>query len=214
MNMRSHPSAARSNAPARAHASPFARPSAARTDTHGSAIGKALPLAHRVALFAAGVLVAGSPALAQTCAAPAVLLANTAYMFDTCQGETQLQFACGVIPLAGPAVVVKLDLAYPAGEISIQSANADYAPTAFLLRADCDNYAPCSAAAWVNPAGSIDLSTVESGRYYLIVAADEAAPTTCGPVMVTVLRTPEQEALRLDGVFRSDIAPIWQPPTP
>jgi|GEM_PF-1759259 len=211
MDMPSKPSNAQPNAPTRTHAAPSACRSAARAGAHGSATGSNFALARLVAALAAGVLAPGGHALAQTCAAPALLSANTVYMFDTCQGETQLLLACGLVPLAGPATVVKLDLTYPAGEISIQSGNAAYAPAAFLLRADCNGYAPCSAAAWVDPVGSIDLSSVESGRYYLVIAADGTSPVACGPVMVTAFLTPEQEALGLDGIFRSGTAPIWQP---
>ena len=172
---------------------------------------KIVSRARLVAALAAGVLAPGGHALAQTCAAPAQLSANTVYIFDTCQGETQLQLACGVFPLAGPATVASLDLPYPAGEISIQSQWGGFTPDAFLLRTGCDIDAPCSAAAWINPTGSIDLSSVESGRYFLVVAADATSTIACGPVTITVLLTPEQEALQLDGVFRSGIAPIWQP---
>ena len=198
---------------------PVAQPSEPATDASASVHRSSLPgttmkivsRARLVAALAAGVLAPGGHALAQTCAAPAQLSANTVYIFDTCQGETQLQLACGVFPLAGPATVASLDLPYPAGEISIQSQWGGFTPDAFLLRTGCDIDAPCSAAAWINPTGSIDLSSVESGRYFLVVAADATSTIACGPVTITVLLTPEQEALQLDGVFRSGIAPIWQP---
>lgn len=169
------------------------------------------PHSQLVAAFAASAIAAAHPALAQTCAAPGVLTANTVHLFDTCQGETSLVVACGIVDLAGPATVVRLDLPYPVGEISIQTGNADYQPFAFLLRADCDGHAPCQAAAWINPVGSIDLSAIESGRYFLVVAADRASPATCGPVSVVAHLTPEQAALGFDGVFRSGNAPIWEP---
>jgi hypothetical protein len=154
------------------------------------------------------------PAAAQTCASPSAIASNMPTVFDTCQGESSLVLACGVIPLAGPATVVGLNLPYPEGDISIQSMDANYAPTAFLLRARCANDAPCSAVAWspAGIAGSIDLSSLDSGSYFLVIAADaNASGASCGPVLVTANVTTEQQALFKEGIFHSGSAPIWEP---
>jgi hypothetical protein len=167
-----------------------------------------------VATTIAGVLsvLPATSALAQTCATPMAISANTAFVTTTCNGDTSLQLACGVIPLAGPATVVDVNLPYPSGSITIQSLDVNYQPTAFLLHADCDDSAPCSDAVDASIGGTIDLSTLDSGHYFLVVAASEPAPgANCGAVSITVNLTPEQEAGMLDGVFRSGSAPIWQP---
>lgn len=158
-----------------------------------------------------GALAAGHAA-AQTCAAPWAITANSPSAFDTCQGESSLVLACGVVPLAGPATVVALHLPYPAGSISVQSLDANYAPMAFLFHEQCDSDAPCSAAAWIPPdsTGTIDLSALDSGNYLLVIAADrDTIGASCGPVLVTANVTPEQQALFNEGVFHSGNAPIW-----
>lgn len=178
---------------------------------HPPAAPAARRLAARITLVLACLVPAGA-ATAQTCAAPLQITANTAYAFDTCQGDSSLLLACGVFPLGGPATVVGLDLPYPGGSISVQSMQASYEPYAFLLHADCNAGAPCSAAAF-SPAGSIgliDLSPLDSGRYYLVIAAAQGTNgTSCGPVLVSASVTPEQEALIQEGVFRSGNAPFW-----
>lgn len=176
-----------------------------------------LPSSSSIALFAGVALAAwvpAAPALAQTCTTPTVIPANSERLFDTCEGETDLAFACDVVPLAGPATIVLLDLPYPAGHVSIRSLDIDFQPMAFLLRADCDGHAPCSAGARADADGNIDidLSPLDSGRYFLAIAA-AGTPTgsTCGHVAVTATVTPEQDALMREGVFRSGSAPIWEP---
>lgn len=175
----------------------------------------AAPAARRPAARIALVLACLAPAgfaVAQTCAAPSQIAANTAYAFDTCQGDSSLQLACGVFPLAGPATVVELHLPYPAGSISVQSMRSDYEPYAFLVHADCDGSAPCSAGVFSPPGsiGLIDLSLLDSGRYYLVIAAaDGTNGTACGPILVSADLTPAQEALMQEGVFRSGNAPLW-----
>ncbi|MBA8887561.1 hypothetical protein FHW12_001775 [Dokdonella fugitiva] len=153
-------------------------------------------------------------AAAQTCASPSAITSNTPIAFDTCQGESSLALACGVVPLAGPATIVRLDLPYPEGRVSIQSMDANYAPTAFLFHARCADDAPCSAAAWSGPgtAGTIDLSPLDSGAYFLVVAADANAPgASCGQIVVTADVTPAQQALVEEGIFHSGSAPLWEP---
>lgn len=166
-----------------------------------------------LACATAWVLSAGHAA-AQTCASPSAITSNTPTMFDTCQGESSLVLACGVVPLAGPATVVRLDLPYPEGHVSIQSMDANYAPAAFLFHARCDNDAPCSAVAWssAGSVGMIDLSPLDSGGYFLVIAADANTPgASCGPVLVTADVTPEQQALLEEGIFHNGNAPLWQP---
>lgn len=171
---------------------------------------------HVGAVVLAGGFASCHPANAQTCASPWAVAANTTYAFDTCQGDTSLSLACGVIPLAGAATVVSLDLPYPAGSVSVQSMDANYSPTAFLLRASCNSGASCSDAVAASPGtvGTIDFSRLDSGRYFLVVAADaNAGGASCGHVAVTVHVTPEQEELMRQGVFRDRILPVWQPPS-
>lgn len=151
-------------------------------------------------------------AFAQSCAAPLQIAANTAYAFDTCQDDSSLQLACGVFPLAGPATVVELHLPYPAGTISVQSMQSDYEPYAFLMHADCDGNAPCSAGAFSPPGsiGLIDLSPLDSGRYYLVIAAAGGTNgASCGAVLVSADLTAAQETLVQEGVFRGGNAPLW-----
>lgn len=176
-----------------------------------------LPSSPSIAWFAAVALAAwvpAVPALAQTCTTPMVIPANSERLFDTCEGETDLALACDVVPLAGPATIVLLDLPYPAGHVSIRSLDIGFQPMAFLLRADCDGHAPCSAGAGAGTDGNIDidLSPLDSGRYFLAISvAGTSTGPACGHVAVTATVTPEQDALMREGVFRGGSAPIWEP---
>lgn len=165
--------------------------------------------------WTAGVFAAVAPAFAQTCPVPALLSANVTQAFDTCQGDSGLAFVCGLFPLAGPATVVRLELPYPVGEISVQSMDAGFQPSAFLLQARCRGDVPCSAVAGTGPGstGAINLSAIDSGSYFLVVAAaDFAEGAGCGHVAVTANISTEQEVLERDGVFRSGSAQVWRPP--
>ena len=163
-------------------------------------------------LLAAGCLASTGMALAQSCQAPLAIPPNTVYAFDTCQGGSSLLLACGVIPLAGPATVFDLQLPYPLGLVSLQSLDNNFQPTAFLLHADCSNDAPCSAVIQAGSGELIDLSTLDSGHYFLVVTASaNTLGSACGAAAVTATVTPGQEAGMLEGVFRSGIRPLWQP---
>jgi hypothetical protein len=161
--------------------------------------------------FAAAIALPVDRLLAQMCSAPAVIGPNTSNVFDTCQGDHELVLACGIFPLDGPATVILLDLPYPVGEVSAQSLDINFQPTMFLLQAECNDSAPCNAVARSGPGSpaTIDLSTIDSGRYFLVVAAyGNAGPLSCGPVNVTATLTADQEALETEGVFRAGNAPI------
>jgi hypothetical protein len=162
-----------------------------------------------IALVAGLLALSGASALAQTCAAPIVPFANTMHSINTCDGDTSLPLVCGAFPLSGPATIFDLYLPYPAGFITMVP-DGNFDPVAFLLQAPCSESAPCydSADAYSSP---IDLSTLDSGHYLLVVTASEFSPMSCGVVSVWFDLTPEQEAGMLDGVFRSGSAPIWQP---
>jgi hypothetical protein len=172
----------------------------------------AFQLSRLHAALAAGLLASAGPTIAQTCATPWAIMSNTAYTFDTCQGETNLVLACGVIPLAGRATVVGLNLPYPAGSVSVLSLDANYQPMAFLLRASCSDSATCADVVMPGPGmvGTINFSSLDSGSYFLVVAADaNTTGISCGHIFVTANVTPEQEGLMYEGVFRSGMTPIW-----
>ncbi len=162
-----------------------------------------------VAIAFTGVLCAlsAAPALAQTCAAPIAPMANTTYAFDTCTGDINLQLVCGIFALSGPATVFDLNLPYPAGTVTMQSMNVNFVPDAYLIRMPCNGMSPCYAAT----DATIDLSTLDSGHYLLVVTASQVSQSTCGQAMVTFNLTTEQQAGMLEGVFRSGGTPIWEP---
>jgi len=181
-------------------------------------IRPACPLhAHRLSAciaLASLCMASSDPSRAQTCTVPAAITANTSYVFDTCQGESSLAFVCGALPLAGPAAVVLLDMHYPLGSVLVRSLDAGFEPYAFVLHADCDGSAPCSAGTPASPGagGTIDLPALDSGRYYLVIAATQGTPgAPCGLVQVYAAVTPEQDDLLQEGLFRADIAPLWEP---
>jgi hypothetical protein len=185
-----------------------------RVRTDRESLGPPKAKGFACAMFAAVGMFPAHGTLAQSCSAPAVLSPNTSYVFDTCQGDRDLVLACGVFPLAGPATVVQLDLPYPVGEVQVQSLDIGFQPAVFLLQAACRNDAPCNAVATTGPgrAGVIDLSTIDSGNYFLVIAAEgSAGDPACGPVNVGVYVTADQGELESEGMFRSGNAPIWGP---
>ncbi|MEO5626836.1 MAG: hypothetical protein ABIQ70_12580 [Dokdonella sp.] len=161
--------------------------------------------------FAPGVvfgaaMIAGE-AGAQTCAVPAVLAVNTLTALDTCQGDSGLVIACSLLALTGPAAVVRLQLPYPVGLVTVQSLTAGYDPAMLLLRSHCDNSAPCGMAVDSGIiVDTMDLAEVDSGDYFLAIAPIDFNSSSCGQVMVTYSMTQEQQALALDGVFRGGLS--------
>ncbi|MEO6689901.1 MAG: hypothetical protein ABIS07_03235, partial [Dokdonella sp.] len=144
---------------------------------------------------------------AQVCAVPAVVAVNTSIALDTCQGDSGLVIACALFPLTGPAAVVGLQLAYPVGLVSVLSLTPGYDPALFLLRSHCDNSAACGMA--VNSGvvvDTMDLGEVDSGDYFLAIASADFDSISCGQITVTYSMTAQQQALALDGVFRSSIS--------
>lgn len=154
-----------------------------------------------------GAAMVASETNAQICAAPAVLAVNTPTVLDTCQGDSGLVFACGLFSLTGPAAVVRLQLPYPVGFVSVQSLTPGYDSVMFLLRSHCDGWATCGMAVDSGiVVDTMDLAEVDSGDYFLVIAPMDFKSSPCGQVMVTYGMTPEQQALALDGVFRGGIS--------
>ena len=148
---------------------------------------------------------------AQTCAAPPALAINVSIVLDTCQGDSGLIAVCNMFPLTGPAAIMRLQLPYPTGFVSVESLTAGYDPALFLLRSRCDNSAACGTAVDSGVVtDTMELSEVDSGDYFLAIAPMDFASLACGQVMVTYGMTAEQQALALDGVFRGGIS---APPT-
>lgn len=161
-----------------------------------------------LSLFPSGIVLGAAMVVgqagAQTCAAPSVLTVNESTFFNTClSGDNSLVVACGMFALTGPALVIRMPLPYPIGQISVQSASAGYDPALFLLRAQCGNNAPCGYAV---DSGSVvdtlDLAQVDSGDYLLAIAPFHFESSSCGQILVTHSMTPQQQALARDGVFR------------
>lgn len=171
------------------------------------------------ALLAAAGLALAAPAVAQVCAAPMHLTPNVVTFFDTCQGERFLPLACtNLFPLAGPALVVRLDLPYPAGTITVQQASV-FDPSVFLLRAQCTGDAPCSAMVDAYPPGLpriLDLSGIDSGGYFMLVAGMAGSPenASCGLVHVLWSVSADDLVRMNEGIFRSGNAPVVDPPQP
>lgn len=190
---------------------PVPGPTTPDDERHAMTPPAALPLAR---LLAAAALMLAGPAGAQTCAVPISPMANTTRAVDTCQGDASLQLACGVMPLNGPALVVRLDLPYPAGRINV-APSIGFSPTAFLLRGRCHQDAPCDFAAPPDQSMPIafDLSTLDSGTYFLVIApasgTDGAVP--CGIVWLTSSIDPAADAALQQGVFHSNFMPVLLP---
>ena len=164
-----------------------------------------------VAAIVLGAATLAADVGAQTCAAPLALAANVSTVLDTCQGDSTLLAVCGMFPLSGPAAIMRLPLPYPTGSVSAQSLTVGYDPALFLLRSRCDGSAACGTAVDSGVVtDTMDLTGVDSGDYFLAVAPIDFASLSCGQVMVTYGMTAEQQALALDGVFRSGIS---APPT-
>jgi hypothetical protein len=163
-----------------------------------------LRFAPAIALGAAAV---GMDAGAQTCAAPATLAANASTAFDTCQGDSSLSAVCNMFVLTGPAAIVRLQLPYPTGSVSVTSLTVGYDPALFLLRSQCHNSAACGTAVDSGVVvDTMDLTEVDSGDYFLAIAPMNFDSISCGQVIVTYSMTAQQQALALDGVFRGGIS--------
>lgn len=165
-----------------------------------------------LALAAAGFAVAGL-ARAQTCAAPLPLAANAPQWLDTCRGDLSLTQVCGLFALQGRAGVLRVELPYPMGTLTVRSLAPGYDPSLFLLRGACNGSAPCAALAETGiETDTLDLSQIDSGGYYVVIAPLLPDLISCGQVQVTHHLTPAQQALMADGIFRSVIsAPTTTP---
>lgn len=172
---------------------------------------------HSLSLLPSGIVLGAAlvigPAGAQTCAAPSVLTVNESSFFNTCLSDSSLVLACGAFPLNGPAVVIRMPLPYPTGQISVQSLSVGYDPALFLLRSQCGNSAPCGYAVDSGiVVDTLDLAQVDTGDYFLAIAPISFESGSCGQILVTHSMTPQQQALARDGVFRSGIsAPLPNP---
>ncbi|MEO7757568.1 MAG: hypothetical protein ABIS07_13390 [Dokdonella sp.] len=154
-----------------------------------------------------GAAMVAGDAGAQVCAVPAVVAVNTSIGLDTCQGDSGLVIACALFPLTGPAAVMRLQLAYPVGLVSVQSITLGYDPAMFLLHSRCDNAAACGTAVDSGVVvDTMDLAEVDSGDYFLAIAPINFDSISCGQVIVTYSMTAQQQALALDGVFRGGIS--------
>lgn len=162
-----------------------------------------------------GFVLAGS-AGAQTCVVPANLVPNQMFSLDTCQGDSDLLFVCGVqVALTGPALIVRLDLPYPVGRIAVQSLDANFNPSVFLLRSQCRKEAMCDAVEFQSPAPvtEIELANVDSGSHFLVVAPalGDMVGASCGAVQVHWSVEQQDVPFLHDGIFHSGVAPIWEP---
>lgn len=153
-------------------------------------------------------LLAGNAA-AQSCAAPAPLIANGTQFLNTCNGDASLLTACwSTFALAGRAGVLSLSLPYPAGTLTVTPQNVGYDPAVFLLPSRCNNEAGCAAA--VDDAGpgsseTLSLDRIDSGDYYLVIAPLQPSLVDCAQVMVSYSVTPQQQGLVAEGLFRGTI---------
>lgn len=144
---------------------------------------------------------------AQVCAVPLSLAPNTPTWINTCQGEQGIVIACALFPLRGPAGVVRMSLPYPVGTVTAQSINGDYDPSVFMLRSQCSNNAGCGMMVDSGPVvDTLNLSELDSGEYFMVIAPYYFTSSACGQVIVTYNLTPAQQALMLDGVFRGGIS--------
>lgn len=154
-----------------------------------------------------GAAMVAAEAGAQTCASPPLLAVNTPQWLNTCQGDSGLVMACHLFALTGPAGVMRIQLPYPVGLLSVQSMTAGYDPAFFLLRSQCSNSAFCGMAADSGiVVDTLNLSEVDSGDYFLGIAPIHFDSIPCGQVIVTHSMTPQQQALTLEGLFRGGIS--------
>jgi hypothetical protein len=155
-------------------------------------------------------------ARAQVCTASAPLPVNQTLFIDTCQqGDIGLQFVCGFEQLSGPALEFQVNVPYPMGQIQVQSANVDFDPVAFLIRGQCKSDAPCDAADYSAVPGAIrtiDLSKLDSGTYFLVVAPiASSSSSACGPVTITWSANLGDESIMQEGIFRGGTHHIVSP---
>ncbi len=151
---------------------------------------------------------------AQVCANPQILISHSDNILNTCIGDTTLTYVCGSIPLGGPAAVALLEMSYPIGWLHIQPMDSNFLPIAVLLNAQCSGDAGCIAAVFdTQPGGmlDIDLSAIDSGRYFLVIAPplEFSWPPSCGEVSISWYVESQQEPLLGNGIFRSGITPFW-----
>lgn len=154
-----------------------------------------------------GVAMVSAEAGAQTCASPSLLTVNTSQWLNTCQGDGGLVIACYSFALTGPAGVMRIQLPYPVGQLSVQSMSVGYDPVLFLMHSQCSSSASCGT---IVDSGividTLDLAEVDSGNYFLTIAPIHFDSSPCGWVIATYSLTPQQQALALDGVFRGGIS--------
>lgn len=139
-----------------------------------------------VACLALGMAAIPQAGLAQTCAAPQVVLANTATFINTCTGTTALQTACGFVPLNGPAAVLLVQLGYPAGTIAVTPQNVGFDPVLFLMQGQCNGNAACADAVDSYGPGmseTLSLNNKDSGTYFLGIGT-MGFDVACGNVMI------------------------------
>src|SRR5690242_3388354 len=127
-------------------------------------------------------LLAPLPALAQTCADPAIFqppVGGGSATGDTCSGDTTATGYCGNLPAPGPAYVFTVDVS-AAGTFStliVTGAIAGFTPVIYLsdVAAGCGTNAPCVAQ---NP--------IPPGSYFLVVtAAASNGSGACGTFTLT-----------------------------
>ncbi|HET8897568.1 MAG TPA: hypothetical protein VFN09_02125 [Rhodanobacteraceae bacterium] len=169
------------------------------------------------ALVAACLFLAAHAAGAQQCAVPQSLAPNTAISLDTCAGDQELHLACGsALELYGPAAVFQLDLPYPAGTLNLQPVAFAFSPALLVMQAPCSGLSPCYAAAMSPPGtgSSVDLSGLDSGSYFVVVAPLDGVPGpgNCGPAFLLWDVLPDDLPLLGEGMFRAGYAPVWSPP--
>jgi len=139
------------------------------------------------AVLLASMLVASSPSMAQTCAAPAVWPAiNVPTPMTTCGGEHVADSFCGGnFQNPGPNYLVRFRLDHNATQIMLTGADGGFDPVMYLSDAahSCDS-GECLAAG--SQGAPINLAGLPSGEYWLTVAAnDQDEPGACGSFVLT-----------------------------
>ncbi len=116
-------------------------------------------------------------------------------------------YVCGAILLEGPALVAHLQLPYPVGQVTVQSLTANYDPALFMLSSQCSNNSPCGQAVYNGlQTETLDLTTVDSGDYFLVIAPFFPESTNCGQILVTYSMTQAEVALAQEGLFRGGVS--------
>ncbi|HEX4479694.1 MAG TPA: hypothetical protein VH082_02700 [Rudaea sp.] len=161
-----------------------------------------------IAALASGCVVHAAGCVAQSCASPQFMLPDVTYTIDTCSNGFSLASVCGGTTLTGPAIAFTLYLPYPQGaeflSVTPTSGSPQFDPLLAVESHTCGTDSACPLFADNAGAGGqevIDVGTLDSGVYYVVISTEAGTPTECGAADVIV-----QSGLGGnddDGIFRS-----------